>query len=49
VSDIRSGLPPMNAPEHAYHVLEVLLKTREAGRTGQMQPIERMVARLAFE
>jgi len=49
VSCIRSGSPPMNAPEHAYHVLEVLLKAREAGRTGQMQPIESTVPRLTFE
>jgi hypothetical protein len=39
----------MNAPEHAYHVLEVLLKAREAGRTGQMQPIETTVPRITFE
>jgi hypothetical protein len=29
----------VNAPEHAYHVLEVMLKSMESGRTGQALPI----------
>jgi hypothetical protein len=39
----------MNTPEHAYHVLEVLLKVREAGQTGQMQLIESTMPRITFE
>ena len=30
---------PVNAPEHAYHVLEVMVKSLESGRTGQALPI----------
>ena len=31
---------PVITPEHAFHVLEIMLKTMESGRTGQALPIE---------
>jgi predicted dehydrogenase len=37
---IQNGTPPVIRPEHAYHVLEIMLKTMESGRTGQALPIE---------
>jgi predicted dehydrogenase len=37
---IETGTPPVITPEHAYHVLEIMLKTMESGRTGQAIPIE---------
>ena len=37
---IETGTPPVVTPEHAYHVLEVMLKTAESGRTGQRYEIE---------
>ena len=30
---------PVNPPEHAYHVLEIMVKSMESGRTGQAMPI----------
>lgn len=40
VECIQAGTRPMITPEHGYHVLEVMLKAMEAGRTGQAQTIE---------
>jgi predicted dehydrogenase len=37
---IETGTPPVITPEHAYHVLEIMLKSAESGRTGQALPIE---------
>jgi predicted dehydrogenase len=37
---IETGTPPVITPQHAYHVLEIMLKTMESGRTGQAIPIE---------
>ena len=37
---IRQGTPPVIKPEHAYHVLEIMLKAMESGRTGQAIAIE---------
>lgn len=37
---IETGTKPSITPEHAYHVLEIMLKTAESGRTGQALPIE---------
>lgn len=48
VDCIHAGNRPMNTPEHAYHVLEVLLKAREASRTGQAQTIESIFPSLSF-
>ncbi len=39
VECIEHGTPPVIKPEHAYHVLEIMLKTMESGRTGQALPI----------
>ena len=36
---IDTGTPPLITPEHAYHVLEIMLKTMDSGRTGQALPI----------
>ncbi len=37
---IETGTPAQVTPEHAYHVLEIMLKTAESGRTGQRYEIE---------
>jgi predicted dehydrogenase len=37
---IETGTPPAITPEHAYHALEIMLKSAESGRTGQALPIE---------
>ena len=37
---IEQGTPPVVTPEHAYHVLEIMLKTMESGRTGRALPVE---------
>lgn len=36
---IETGTPPVITPEHAYHVLEIMLASMESGRTGQAIPI----------
>lgn len=40
VECIRDGKQPAITPEHAYHVLEVMIRAQEAGRDGQTQTIE---------
>jgi predicted dehydrogenase len=40
IESIHAGTAPVNRPEHAYHVLEIMLKSMESGRTGQAIPIE---------
>jgi predicted dehydrogenase len=40
VDCIRSGIPPLVTPEHAYHVLEIMIKARESGQDGQARPID---------
>ena len=37
---IETGTAPVITPEHAYHVLEIMLKSMESGDTGQAIPIE---------
>jgi predicted dehydrogenase len=37
---IEQGKPPAIRPEHAFHVLEIMLATMESGRTGRAVPIE---------
>jgi len=39
IEAIQEGRNPVNGPEHAYHVLEVMVKSMESGRTGQALPI----------
>ncbi|NJM42713.1 MAG: gfo/Idh/MocA family oxidoreductase, partial [Anaerolineae bacterium] len=34
------GTPDVITPEHGYHVLEIMLKAEEAGKTGMAQTIE---------
>ncbi len=40
VECIRNGTRPLVTPEHALHVLEVLIKAQEAGRDGRARQIE---------
>lgn len=40
VQAIVYGTPDVITPEHGYHVLEIMLKAEEAGRTGVAQTIE---------
>jgi predicted dehydrogenase len=40
VECIETGKKPALSLDHACHVLEIMLKAKEAGRTGQAQPIE---------
>jgi len=39
IQAIQTGRKPVNAPEHAYHVLEIMVKCAESGRSGQALPI----------
>lgn len=39
IGAIREGREPVNSPEHAYHVLDIMVKCAESGRTGQALPI----------
>jgi predicted dehydrogenase len=48
VACIQAGTRPIITPEHAYHVLEILLKAREASHTGQAQRIESIFPPLRF-
>jgi predicted dehydrogenase len=40
VESIQMGKPPLITPEHGFHVLEIMLKAQEAGRTGRAIEIE---------
>ncbi|MCK6626214.1 MAG: Gfo/Idh/MocA family oxidoreductase [Anaerolineae bacterium] len=40
VECIQQKTPPLNTPEHAYHVLEIMLRAQESGRDGQAKLIE---------
>jgi predicted dehydrogenase len=40
VDCILEGKTPLTTPEHAYHVLEVMLKAEAAGRDGQTREVE---------
>jgi predicted dehydrogenase len=48
VECIRHRTPPLIRPEHAFHVLEIMLKAQESGRDGQAKPIESTFAPLAI-
>ena len=48
VECLHSGARPQVAPEHAFHVLEVLLRAQEAGRDGQTRTVESTFAPPAF-
>jgi predicted dehydrogenase len=49
VECIRDGRPPLMQPDHAFHVLEIMLAAREAARTGVAQVVSSVFAPLAFE
>ncbi len=40
VESIQNGTPPIVTPEHGFHVLEIMLKAQESGRTGRAVEIE---------
>ena len=40
IESIETGTKPVITPEHAFHVMEIMLKSAESGRTGQALPIE---------
>jgi predicted dehydrogenase len=48
VECIRSGTKPIITPEHAYHVLEIMIKAQEAGKDGQAKMIDSTFAPLNF-
>ncbi len=48
INCIHTGTRPLITPEHAYHVLEVLLKAREASWSGKTQTIDSRFPALAF-
>ncbi len=48
VECIRNGARPLVRPEHALHVLEVLIEAKEAARDGRARPIESSFEPLEF-
>jgi predicted dehydrogenase len=48
VECIRNGTRPAITPEHAYHVLEVMIRAQEAGHDGQTRTIESTFAPPVF-
>lgn len=40
VDSIQHGVPPLIRPEHAYHVLEIMIKAQQAGKDGRARLIE---------
>lgn len=48
VECLHAGTVPWTTPEHAYHVLEVMLRAQESSRTGQALVIESSFARPDF-
>ena len=46
---IQEGTPPVITPEHAYHVLEIMVKCMESGDSGQSLPIESTFTPPRFE
>jgi predicted dehydrogenase len=48
VECIRAGTKPIITPEHAYHVLEIMLKAQAAGKDGQARQIDSTFAPLDF-
>jgi len=49
VECIRKRTPPLVTPEHAFHVLEVLLRAQESGRDGQARLIDSTFTPPTFE
>lgn len=48
VECIRRRIPPIVTPEHALHVLEILLQAQASGRDGQAKPIHSTFTRPVF-
>lgn len=48
VECIRTGATPLVTPEHAYHVLEIMLNAQKSGREWHAAPIESTFARPQF-
>lgn len=48
VECIQQGAPPIIRPDHAFHVLEIMLKAQESGRTGRALDIESTFAPTEF-
>jgi predicted dehydrogenase len=48
VECIHNGTKPLNTPDHAYHVLEIMIKAQESGRDGQAKAITSTFAPLPF-
>ncbi len=48
IESIETGTPPKITPEHAYHVLEIMVKTMESGNTGRALDIESTFAPPTF-
>ena len=48
VECIRAGTKPLITPEHAYHVLEIMIKAQAAGKDGQAKTIESTFPPLNF-
>ena len=40
IESVQTGTPPIVTPEHAFHALEIMVKTMESGRSGQALPTE---------
>ena len=49
VECIQGGAQPQVTPEHAFHVLEVMLRAQEAGRDGRTREVESTFTPLVFE
>lgn len=49
IQAIHEGRKPVNSPEHAFHVLEVMVKGLESGRTGQALPVTSTFAEARFD
>lgn len=49
VECIQEGVRPIITPEHAFHVLEIMLKAQESGRDGQAKVIESVFTPARFD
>jgi predicted dehydrogenase len=48
VECIQNGTKPLNTPEQAFHVLEIMVKAQESGRDGQAKEIKSTFAPLPY-
>ncbi|MEP7355708.1 MAG: Gfo/Idh/MocA family oxidoreductase [Anaerolineales bacterium] len=48
VESIQRGTPPIITPEHGFHVLEIMLKAQESGRTGRALDIDSRFTPIEF-